>query len=125
MRLPLSGAGALGLALALSGCLAGSGVDPDDAAPRAAAGAVLGAGLGAGIGSVYAINPILGAGIGAEAGAALGMAAGVVTAQPAVGYAPIAVPQEAAMPGFYDGWAPGSYGTPAASAVPPPLPKAG
>ncbi len=125
MRLPLGGAGALALVLALSGCLAGSGVDPQDAAPRAAAGAALGAGLGAGIGSVFAINPLVGAGIGAEAGGALGLAAGVATAQPAVVYAPVAVPQEAAMPGFYDGWAPGSQAPPAASTVPPPLPRAG
>jgi len=45
------GLAAIGLATVLSGCVTGSGVDPDDAAGRAAVGSVVGATLGTGFGT--------------------------------------------------------------------------
>jgi hypothetical protein len=127
MRLPGASGAAVGLALVagLSGCVAGSGVDPDDAAQRAAVGSVLGAALGAGLGVTFAIDAGIGATVGAASGAAIGAAAGVLAAQPAVTYAPVAVPETAVIPNFYDGWAPGNHPPPSGSMAPPPLPKSG
>ena len=127
MQLAGAGAAALGLALmtALTGCIAGSGVDPEDAAARAAVGSAVGAALGAGLGVTFAIDAGIGATMGAASGAAIGAAAGVLSAQPAVTYAPIAVPQTAVIPNFYDGWAPGNHPPPVGAGAPPPLPKSG
>lgn len=115
----------LALLTVLSACVAGSGVDPDDAAQRAAVGGALGAALGAGLGVTLAIDAGIGATVGAASGAAIGAAAGVLTAQPAVTYAPIAPPETAVIPNFYDGWAPGNHPPPAGTSAPPPLPKSG
>ncbi len=119
------GLAAIGLATVLSGCVAGSGVDPDDAAGRAAGGSVVGATLGTGFGAVLAITPAVGAPIGAAAGAAIGVAVGIATAQPAVTYDPITPPDATVIPGFYDNWAPGSHSPPVGSSSPPPLPRSG
>src|SRR5205807_8606228 len=98
MRLLVVGAGLIGLAISLAGCVGPvelARVDPQDAADRALTGAVLGAALGTGLGASFAINPAIGAVVGIETGATLGAAVGVMTAQPLPAYAPIAVPQEA------------------------------
>jgi hypothetical protein len=128
MRLAVVGAGLIGLAVALSGCVPGSGpielsrVDPYDAADRAVVGGVLGAALGTGLGASFAINPAIGSVIGIESGTAIGAAIGAMTAQPLPDYAPVAVPVEAVIPGFYDTWAPGYHQPPIESQVPPPRP---
>ncbi len=133
MRLLVVGAGLIGLAACLSGCVEGpygpepvaigmARVDPEDAADRALVGGVLGAALGTGLGASFALNPAIGAVVGIESGAAIGAAIGVMTAQPLPAYAPIAVPQEAVIPGFYDTWPPGSHPPPIASQTPPPRP---
>jgi hypothetical protein len=132
MRLVLVGAGLIGLAASLSACVAPDGstplelarVDPQDAADRALIGGVLGAALGTGLGASFAINPAIGSVVGVEAGAAIGAAIGVMTAQPLPAYRPIAVPQEAVIPGFYDTWPPGSgsHPPPIAAQTPPPKP---
>jgi hypothetical protein len=118
-----------GLALAaLSGCNPGAAlptvslarVDPEDAADRAIVGAALGTALGTGIGASLSINPAIGAVVGAESGATIGAAIGAATAQPLPAYRPIAVPTAAAVPEFYDTWAPGYHPPPVASEVPPP-----
>jgi hypothetical protein len=111
MRLAALGALAVGLGAMLSACAPYSPtqVDPEIAAERGAAGAVLGAALGAGLGATAAINPPLGAAIGAEAGAALGAAAGIMTTPPPPTYEPVALPADAAIPGYYDSWPPGYY----------------
>jgi hypothetical protein len=97
-------------------------VDPDDAAERAVIGSVLGAALGTGLGASVALNPALGALIGVESGAGIGAAIGVMTAQPLPSYAPIAVPQQAVIPGFYDTWPPGYHPPPIGAQAPPPKP---
>ncbi len=131
MRLLLLSAGLIGLAAGLSGCVEGaygpepitlSRVDPEDAAQRALIGGMLGATLGTGLGVSFALNPAMGGVIGIERGAAMGAAAGVITAQPLPAYAPIAVPQEAVIPGFFDTWPPGFRPPPIAEQTPPPLP---
>ncbi|MGH7093588.1 MAG: hypothetical protein ACREFB_08655 [Stellaceae bacterium] len=119
MRLLRTGAVALGLSLTLAAC-AGNMIDPHDAARRAAAGAVWGAALGTAVGATFAINPGIGAPIGAMTGATLGAASGLMTAQPAVTYAPIRTPSAAVVPGFYDSWAPGSHPPPVGVSTPPP-----
>jgi hypothetical protein len=133
MRLMFVGAGLIGLAATLSGCVeAGdtlpfglglSRVDPTEAAERAVAGAAIGTALGVGIGASFAINPAIGSVIGAESGATIGAAVGVATAQPLPSYAPIAVPAEPVIPGFYDTWPPGYYQPPIAAQTPPPRPS--
>jgi len=60
------------------------------------------------VGAAFAINPGIGAPMGAATGATLGTLAGLLSAQQAVYYVPITPPTAAAIPGFYDGWAPGS-----------------
>jgi uncharacterized membrane protein len=120
----------IGFAVALSGCVEVYGpapfelsrVDPVDAAERALVGSVVGTALGTGIGAVLSINPAIGAVVGAESGAAIGAAIGAATAQPLPGYAPIAVPAVAAIPGFYDAWPPGYHQPSIASQTPPPRP---
>jgi hypothetical protein len=97
-------------------------VDPEDAAERAAIGALLGAALGTGFGASVALNPALGAVIGIEAGAGIGAAIGAITAQPLPSYAPVVVPAEALIPGFYDAWPPGNHPPPIPAATPPPPP---
>jgi hypothetical protein len=105
MRIAATGTIAVALAAMLSACAPPyHSVDPVDASERAAAGMVLGAALGTGIGASFAINPAAGAIIGVESGAA--------TAAPVPEYAPIAVPAEAVIPGFYDNWPPGYYRPP-------------
>ncbi len=130
MRLMVVRAALVGLAAALSGCVAAGGpapvgfqvsrVDPEDAADRALVGSVLGTALGTGLGAAFAINPGIGAVVGAETGATLGAVAGAMTAQPLPGYAPIAVPTAAVIPGFYDTWPPGFHPPPIGSQTPPP-----
>jgi hypothetical protein len=119
----------IGMATALSGCVAVYGdssgirvarVDPEDAAERALTGAVVGTALGTGIGSVFSINPAIGAVVGAESGATLGAGVGALTAQPIPDYAPIVVPQSAVIPGFYDTWPPGNRAPSTGTQVPPP-----
>jgi len=132
MRLLLVGAGLIGLAAALSGCVeAGdvppfgigfSRVDPQEAAERTIVGAAAGTALGTAIGATFAINPGIGSIIGAESGAAIGAAIGAATAQPLPSYAPIAIPTEPVIPGFYDTWPPGYYPPPIAAQTPPPRP---
>jgi hypothetical protein len=132
MRLIFVGAGLIGLAAAISGCVEPgdtapfgiglSRVDPTEAAERAVAGAALGTALGVGIGATLAINPAIGAVIGAESGATIGAAVGVATAQPLPSYAPIAIPAEPVIPGFYDTWPPGYYPPSISSQTPPPRP---
>jgi hypothetical protein len=124
----------IGLAATLSGCVEVSGpgpapvgielsrVDPQDAAERALIGSVLGTALGTGIGASLAINPGVGAVIGAESGAAIGAAVGAITAQPLPDYTPIAVPNAALIPDFYDTWPPGYRPPPVDSQTPPPRP---
>jgi hypothetical protein len=124
MRLMVVRGALIGLAATLSGCVevydptavgpaqyppAPFGVelarvDPQDAAERAVIGSVLGSALGTGIGAVFAINPAIGAVVGAESGAAIGAAVGAATAQPLPSYAPIAAPNAALIPDFYDTW---------------------
>src|SRR4051812_42590508 len=108
----------LGTMTALSGCIGvyadSTGVrmarvDPEDAAERALTGAVAGTALGTGLGTIFSINPAMGGFIGAEPGATLGAGIGYLTAQPIPDYAPIAVPQSAVIPGFYDAWPPGGH----------------
>jgi hypothetical protein len=99
------------LAAMLSACAPGP-VDPEQAAERAVGGAALGTALGTGIGASFAINPAIGAVVGAETGATLGAAAGVITTAPIPAYQPIAVPTEAVIPNYYDGWAPGYHAAP-------------
>jgi hypothetical protein len=93
MRLWRVGAGLLGLAASLCGCVEGpygpepvaftaARVDPEDMADRMVVGSVLGAALGTGLGASFAINPAIGAVIGVESGAAIGAAVGAITAQP-------------------------------------------
>lgn len=139
MRFGITRLAVIGLGLALAGCAVpdnqaqqgfkafavGLGVDPQDAAGRAAEGAVLGATLGAGLGATFAINPGLGATIGTEVGGALGAAVGVATAEPLPRYAPIAIPAAAVKPGFYDAWPPGNIPPPTGSLAPPPPPQRG
>jgi len=131
MRLLLLGVGLIGLAAGLSGCVEGahgpepitfSRVDPEDAAERALIGGTLGAALGTGLGVSFALNPAMGSVIGVESGAAIGAAVGAITAQPLPAYAPIAVPQEAVIPGFFDTWPPGFRPPPIAGQTPPPQP---
>jgi hypothetical protein len=131
MRLLLVGAGLIGFASMLSACVAYgpapaafevARVDPEDAADRALVGSALGAALGTGLGASFAINPAIGAVIGVESGAAIGAAVGAMTAQPLPSYAPIAVPQEAVIPGFFDTWPPGYHLPPIATQTPPPKP---
>jgi hypothetical protein len=113
MRIAATGTIAVALAAMLSACAPPyHSVDPVDASERAAAGMVLGAALGTGIGASFAINPAAGAIIGVESGAAIGAAIGAATAAPVPEYAPIAVPAEAVIPGFYDNWPPGYYRPP-------------
>lgn len=119
MRLVRTGAVAFALALSLAACT-GRVVDPSDAARRAGAGALWGATLGSAIGATVAINPGLGASIGALSGALVGAASGAMTARPAIAYAPIPVPPGPVVPGFYDGWAPGSHPPPENDSTPPP-----
>jgi len=121
MRLAIAGTFMIVLAASLPACVS---VEPDDAAERALAGATLGTALGVGIGATFAINPAIGAVVGAETGATLGAAAGVMTAQPAVSYEPIAPPSAAVVPAFYDTWAPGYHVPPIDSQTPPP-PRSG
>ena len=97
-------------------------VDPEDAAERAAIGALVGATLGTGLGAIFAINPAIGAVVGVEAGAAIGAGIGAITAQPLPSYAPVVVPAEALIPGFYDAWPPGYHAPPIPAATPPPPP---
>jgi len=112
MRLAVTG-GLVALAAMLSACAPYvSTVDPEIATERAAVGSVLGAALGTGLGATFAINPAIGAVVGAESGAALGAAVGVITSPPPPTYEPIAVPVEAVIPGFYDGWPPSYYAPP-------------
>ncbi len=130
MRLIGVAAMAIGFAAALSGCVAPYGptpagfqlarVDPEDAEDRAVIGGVLGGALGTSVGAMFAIDPGVGALFGAASGAALGTAVGAMTAQPIPDYAPIAVPREAVIPGFYDTWAPGNHPPPIGSQTPPP-----
>jgi uncharacterized membrane protein len=128
MRLMVVGAGLIALAAGLSACVEPQGpvevarVDPQDAADRALIGSVLGAALGTGLGASFAINPAIGAVVGVESGAAIGAAIGAATAQPLPSYVPIAVPNEAVIPGFFDSWPPGYHLPPIASQVPPPRP---
>jgi len=135
MRLMMVGAGLVGLATSLCGCVETytppppplptfdvARVDPEEAAERALVGAALGAALGTGLGVSFAINPAIGAVIGVESGAAIGAAIGVMTAQPLPSYAPIAVPKEAVIPGFYDTWPPGYHPPAIGSQTPPPRP---
>ena len=119
MRLGRRGALALGLTVGLAAC-ANNGVDPGDAVASAARGAVWGAALGTGIGATFAINPGIGATMGAAAGAFVGVASGIIWAQPAVTYEAIVPPTERVIPGFYDGWAPGSHPPPLGAMAPPP-----
>lgn len=97
-------------------------VDPEDAAERAAIGALVGAALGTGLGATFAINPAIGAVVGIEAGSAIGAGIGAITAQPLPSYAPVVVPAEAMIPGFYDAWPPGDHPPPIPAATPPPPP---
>lgn len=130
MRPMLVGAALIGLAAALPGCVAPYGppplgfqlarVDPEDAEDRAVIGTALGATLGTGLGAAFAIDPGVGALFGAVSGAAIGAAIGVITAQPIPDYAPIVVPREAVIPGFYDTWPPGHHPPPIESQTPPP-----
>ena len=142
MRLMVVRGAVIGFSASLSGCVAAyapapSGpapfgppafnielarVDPQEAAERALIGSVLGTALGTGIGASFAINPAIGAVVGAESGAVLGAAVGAATAQPLPDYAPIAVPQAALIPDFYDTWSPGFRPPPVASQTPPPHP---
>jgi hypothetical protein len=130
MRLMVVRGAVIALAAAVSGCVAAYGpapielsrVDPQDAAERALIGSVLGTALGTGIGAAFAINPAIGAVVGAESGATLGAVVGAATAQPLPDYAPIAVPQAAMIPDFYDTWSPGYRPPPVASQTPPPPP---
>ena len=134
MRLITMGAGLIGLAASLCGCviepyvtppappLEVARVDPDEAAERALIGGVLGAALGTGLGATFALNPAIGAVVGVESGAAIGAAIGVMTAQPLPDYKPVAVPQEAVIPGFYDTWPPGYRPPPINAQTPPPRP---
>ncbi len=103
----LASLGAIAVAAALSACSAPHLVDPQDAAERMVAGEVLGTALGTGLGVTFAINPAIGAVVGAEAGAALGAFTGIITAAPLPAYHPVAVPAQAVIPHFYDGWPPG------------------
>jgi hypothetical protein len=119
MRLARRGALALGLAASLAGC-AGGGVDPEDAARGMALGGVWGSALGTAVGVSFAINPAIGAAMGAATGAGLGVASGLMSAQRAVSYETITPPSEAVMPGFYDGWAPGSHPPSLGVMAPPP-----
>ena len=119
MRLARRGALAWGLAASLAAC-AGGGVDPEDAAQGMAQGGIWGTALGTALGASFAINPAIGATMGAATGAALGIASGVISAQRAVSYETITPPGEAVMPGFYDGWAPGSHPPPLGVMAPPP-----
>ena len=68
--------------------------------------------LGAGLGATLAINPAIGAVVGAESGATIGAAIGVATSPPPPTYKPIAVPAEAVIPSYYDGWPPGYHPPP-------------
>jgi uncharacterized membrane protein len=97
-------------------------VDPEDAAERSLTGAVAGAVLGTGIGAISSINPAIGSVVGAEAGATVGAGIGYLTAQPIPDYAPIAVPESAVIPGFYDTWPPGNRAPTVGTQVPPPRP---
>jgi hypothetical protein len=122
MRLAAIGGIALALTAMLSACApyVQTSVDPEQAAERAVTGAVLGTALGTGIGSVFSINPAIGAVIGAESGAALGAAVGVATTAPIPSYQPVAVPAEAVIPQFYDGWPPGYHSSPGNPETQPP-----
>lgn len=95
-------------------------VDPEDVAERTMIGGVAGAALGTGFGSTFAITPAVGAVVGVQAGTAIGAAIGAMTAQPLPRYDPVAVPTDAALPGFYDTWPPGSHSPPIAAGSPPP-----
>jgi hypothetical protein len=118
MRFAEIGVVALALAAGLSACAPYTAtpyvtaVDPEIATERAATGALLGAALGSGIGATFAINPPVGAIAGAEIGSGVGAALGVMTSPPPPTYAPIAVPAEAVIPGFYDNWPPGYHSPP-------------
>jgi hypothetical protein len=109
-------AGLLALAGMLSACAL---VDPEQAAPRVAAGTVLGATLGAGLGATVAIALPVGAAIGAATGAALGAATGLATTPPAPSYAPITPSAAPLIPGYYDNWPPGWHLPPGNPAAPP------
>ena len=116
----LAALGVMAVAAALSGCYGPHLVDPQDAAERMVAGETLGAALGTGFGATFAINPAIGAVIGAETGAALGAFTGIVTAAPVPAYHPVAVPAQAVIPHFYDGWPPGYHAPPGNSETQPP-----
>lgn len=132
MRLLVVGAALIAMAAALPGCVAPYGpspspfgfhlarVDLEDAKDRAVTGTLVGGTLGTGIGAAFAIDPGVGALYGAATGAALGAAIGVMTAQPIPDYAPIAIPREAVIPGFYDTWPPGYHPPPIEAETPPP-----
>jgi hypothetical protein len=131
MRPRSYGLSLIGMAAALSGCVAVYGdssgirvarVDPEDVAERALTGSVAGAVIGTGLGTMFSINPAIGAVIGVESGAAIGAGIGALTAQPIPDYAPIAAPAGPVIPGFYDTWPPGHQAPPAGSQVPPPPP---
>src|SRR6202000_506752 len=105
------GLAVIGMAAVLSGCVAVYGdssgirvarVDPEDAAERALTGAVAGTALGPRLRPIFSTNPATAAVVGAESGATLGAGIGYLTAQPIPDYAPIAVPESAVIPGFYD-----------------------
>ena len=133
MRLICVGAGLIGLAAVLSGCaepgdtlpfgLGLSRVDPQEAAERAVVGAAVGTAMGTAIGTSVALNPAIGSIVGAESGAAIGAVIGAATAQPLPSYAPILVPSEPVIPGFFDTWPPGYYQPPIAAQTPPPRPS--
>ena len=131
MRRWWGGVALIGMASALSGCVAIYGdnsglhvarVDPDDVAERALTGSVAGAAVGTGLGTLFSINPAIGAVIGVESGAAIGAGIGALTAQPIPDYAPIAIPASAAIPSYYDTAPPGNHAAPLATQVPPPPP---
>ncbi len=118
MRLP--SLGLIAGAAILSACAGPHLVDPQDAAERMVAGEVLGTALGTGLGATFALNPAIGAIAGAETGAALGAFTGVITAAPRPAYHPVAVPAEAVVPHFYDGWPPGYHKPPGNPETQPP-----
>jgi hypothetical protein len=129
-RMPVHAA-LIGMAAALSGCVAVYGspagitvarVDPEDATERALVGSVAGTALGTGLGAMFAINPGIGAVIGAESGATIGAVVGAATAQPLPEYGPIEVPSTTVIPGFYDTWPPGNHIPSPGTQVPPPRP---
>ena len=119
MRLP--SLGTIAVAASLSACAPLHPVDPQDAYERSVAGATLGTALGTGLGATFAINPALGAVSGA-AGLAPSWAASPGSLPPRRyrAYHPVAVPAQAVIPHFYDGWPPGYHAPPGNPETQPP-----